>query len=317
MAESGGTAEDPSEPEHMAGTRPQANYRPSCATYPGTLYQMDLGRGRGGRCGEIAVAPVIFLIGGWRSEFGGAADPSAAPAAGKGGDPSVTANAEEPHWGTGPAGEWRPIPDPTKLTTEQLRREVATLREILETRLDGMDRATALATELASVHVTGVRKEIEQIRGRLREEAATQVEQLRELLETRLDGMGRAIALQFTERDVRADQAAETAPQALGSAMSAQKELVEQQNDANSAATAKAEASFTKQIDQIGMIIQTMEKATDARITELKERIDRGEGLTTGAAGSRSERAQVTGQILMMLSVLAAVIGLLILAFRH
>ena len=65
------------------------------------------------------------------------------------------------------------------------------------------------------------------------------------------------------------------------------------------------------------MIIQTMEKATDARITELKERIDRGEGSTSGAAGSRSERAQVTSQILMMLSVLAAVIGLLILAFRH
>lgn len=225
----------------------------------------------------------------------------------------MTANAEEPHWGTGPSGDWRPIPDPTKLTTEQLRREVATLREILETRLDGMDRAT----ELASAHVTGVRKEIEQIRGRLREETATQVEQLRELLETRLDGMGRAIALQFTERDVRAEQAAETAPQALGSALSAQKELVAQQNDANSAATAKAEASFTKQIDQIGTIIQTMEKVTDARITELKQRIDRGEGSTAGATGSRSERAQVTSQILMMLSVLAAVIGLLILAFRH
>lgn len=225
----------------------------------------------------------------------------------------MTANAEEPHWGSGPPGEWRPIPDPTKLTTEQLRREVSRLREILETRLDGMDRAT----ELASAHVTGVRKEIEQIRGRLREETATQVEQLRELLETRLDGMDRAIALQFTERDVRAEQAAESAPQALGSALSAQKELVAQQNDANSAATAKAEASFTKQIDQIGTIIQTMEKATDARITELKERIDRGEGSTAGATGSRSERAQVTGQILMMLSVLAAVIGLLILAFRH
>ena len=225
----------------------------------------------------------------------------------------MTANAEEPHWGTGPPGQWRPIPDPTKLTTEQLRHEVATLREILETRLDGMDRAT----ELASAHVTGVRKEIEQIRGRLREETATQVAQLRELLETRLDGMDRAIGLQFTERDFRAEQVAESAPQALGSALSAQKELVAQQNDANSAATAKAEASFTKQIDQISTIIQTMEKAADARITELKERIDRGEGSTAGAAGSRSERAQVTSQILMMLSVLAAVIGLLILAFRH
>ncbi len=49
----------------------------------------------------------------------------------------MTANAEEPRW----SAEWRPAPDPTKLTTEQLRREVAMLREILETRLDGCPRS--------------------------------------------------------------------------------------------------------------------------------------------------------------------------------
>jgi hypothetical protein len=69
----------------------------------------------------------------------------------------VAANAEEPQqhaplWGTGPpAGGWQPIPDPTKLTTEQLRRELATLREILETRLHGMDRATKLANAQTGV----------------------------------------------------------------------------------------------------------------------------------------------------------------------
>ncbi len=153
----------------------------------------------------------------------------------------MTANAEEPqlnmpHWGPGQsAGEWRPVPDPTKLTTDQLRRELAALREIIETRLDGMDRA---------------------------------------------------IGLQFTERDVRT-------------------------------AAAKAEASFTKQIDQIGAIIQTQEKAMDGRITELKERIDRGEDSSAGAAVSRTERRLDAGQVLTTLSVLAAVIGLLILAFRH
>ena len=38
---------------------------------------------------------------------------------------------------------------------------------------------------------------------------------------------------------------------------------------------------------------------------------------TVSALNTVAIRAQVTGQILMMLSVLAAVIGLLILAFRH
>jgi hypothetical protein len=249
-------------------------------------------------------------------------------------------------WGTGPpAGGWQPVPDPTRLTTEQLRRELATLREIIETRLHGMD----VATELASTQAAAVRDEIEQTRDRLHEETATQVAQLRELLEARFDGMDQAIrlnaeiidrvpaerdmaikhleelhdekfgsiALQFAERDVRSEQASEGAKQALDAALLAQKELVAQQNEANSAAAAKAEASFTKQIDQIGTIIQTLEKALDARITELKERIDRGEGSTAGAEGSRSERRLDTGQVLTTLSVLAAVIGLLILAFRH
>ncbi len=218
------------------------------------------------------------------------------------------------YWGAGqPPADWRPVPDPTKLTTEQLRRELAALREIIETRLDGMDRATGLA----SAQATGVREEMDQIRGRLRAETAAEVRQLRELLETRLEGMDRAIALQFAERDVRTEHTTEGAKQALDAALLAQKELVAQQNEANSAAAAKAEASFTKQIDQIGAIIQTQEKALDARITGLKERIDRGEGSTAGAAGSRSERRLDTGQVLMALSVLAAVIGLLIVTFHH
>ncbi len=243
-----------------------------------------------------------------------------------------------------PAG-WRPVPDPTTLTTEQLRRELAILREIIETRLDAMDRAT----QLAAVRVTGISEEIEQVRARLRTETVADILQLRELLEARFDGMDRAIrlhaetidrvpaerdmairhladlhaekfesiALQFTERDVRAEQATEGAKQALDAALLAQKELVAQQNEANSAAAAKAEASFTKQIDQIGTIIETLEKALDGRITELKERIDRGEGSTAGAAGFRSERRLDAGQVLTTLSVLAAVIGLLILAFRQ
>jgi hypothetical protein len=252
---------------------------------------------------------------------------------------------QAPYRDTGPLGEWRPVSDPTALTTAQLRHELATLREIIEARLHGMDRAT----ELASTQVTSLSQEVEHTRARLREETTSDLLQLRGLLEARFDGMDRAIrlhaeiidrvpaerdmairhladlhdekftsiALQFTERDVRSEQATEGAKQALDAALLAQKELVAQQNEANSAAAAKAEASFTKQIDQIGTIIQTLEKALDARITELKERIDRGEGSTAGAAGSRSDRRLDTGQVLTTLSVLAAVIGLLILAFRH
>ena len=36
--------------------------------------------------------------------------------------------------------DWRPVPDPTLLTTQQLLRELASLRELLEVRIDGLDR---------------------------------------------------------------------------------------------------------------------------------------------------------------------------------
>ena len=36
--------------------------------------------------------------------------------------------------------DWRPIPDPTLLTTQQLLRELGALRELLETRINGLDR---------------------------------------------------------------------------------------------------------------------------------------------------------------------------------
>ena len=243
---------------------------------------------------------------------------------------------------------WVPVPDPTSLTTDQLRRELAALRELLEARLEGMDRATEVASKAAS----DTRAEMEHIRDRMREETRESARELRELLEARFDGMDqaiklhaeiidklpterdqaighlaelhgerfRSIATQFAERDIRTAQASEAAKQALDAALLAQKELVAQQNDANAVAAAKAEASFTKQIDQIGTIIQTLEKAMDARITELKERIDRGEGSATGATGQRTETRLNTGQVIAAIAAaagIAAIIVTIILATGH
>jgi hypothetical protein len=44
----------------------------------------------------------------------------------------------------GPNGGLPPIPDPTLLTTQQLMREFTTLKELIFTRLDGMEETTKL-----------------------------------------------------------------------------------------------------------------------------------------------------------------------------
>lgn len=56
-------------------------------------------------------------------------------------------------------GDSRPIPDPTILTTEQLHREIGALRELVETRLDGLaalsnERLRALEQRMTSDKTT-------------------------------------------------------------------------------------------------------------------------------------------------------------------
>jgi len=263
--------------------------------------------------------------------------------------------------GSSPAedGGWKPIPDPTALTTEAVnratdvfRRELSALRELhdkdvaslqtlMAARMDAMDASTlhqfqqvtagSVEHALARDKAVGSLREIMEERLGAMDRATqllaqdlravpTSVDQsivsLRELMESRLAAVEQtavmqgkqaatfpmevraeishlgslheekfaSIANQFSERDIRTDQASRAAKEALDAALQAAKELVGAQGEAAGAAAIKSETSFTKQIDQIGTIISTLEKALDARITELKERIDRGEGQGQGQA---------------------------------
>jgi hypothetical protein len=228
-----------------------------------------------------------------------------------------------------------PVPDPTSLTTDQMRREVAGLKELLTSQIEAIEQALALRIDEVARYPQRVSTEVQHLRdlherdiGNVQQQfkerdkrtelaaehaktsidaALAAVEDTREsyqrqassMLDTALRAVGElkslhnerfsSIGQQFIERDVRTTQASGAADDALKAALQAAKELVGAQGEASSAAAVKSETSFTKQIDQIGTIIQTLEKALDARITELKERIDRGEGAGAGAGNQRTE----------------------------
>jgi hypothetical protein len=195
---------------------------------------------------------------------------------------------------------WVPVPDPTVLTTEALLREINNLREILTARMDAMD----MATELRIAELLKVPHETQKL-----------IDHLRDLCFERFDG----IKLQFGERDVRTDQASRASKEALDAALLAAKELVGATNLANAAAAAKSEDNFTKQIDQITTLITTSNQAVDARITELKERIDRGAGGSEGAQNQRFEGRQQNASVLAAIGmgftvvfVVVAVVGLIL-----
>jgi hypothetical protein len=195
------------------------------------------------------------------------------------------------------AGDWRPVPDPTILTTAQLLREQAALRELIETRLDGMDTATTLLSETVNRTPTIIQTEIAHVR----ELMAGELSRMTQISEERLKG----IELQFTERDVRTEQAAKAGKDALDAALKSQKELVAQQNEANRAEAAKTESNFAKLIE-----------AQSARTDELKERIDRGEGSTAGAAGTRTEQRLNLNTVIAAVALLLSAV-IVFAAFRR
>ena len=156
-----------------------------------------------------------------------------------------------------------PVPDPTTLTTEQLRREITALREILETRFAGLEKVLALAqahldTQHAAI-ITGVSSTERLIDAKLNAQ--------REVANERFS----AIEMQFQ----------------------AQKEAAVAQNDSNAIAIGKSEAAFSKQLDQHGVLLQTMEQSVIDKITDIRSRLDRGEG-TEGRQARADQRGSVT-----------------------
>jgi hypothetical protein len=206
---------------------------------------------------------------------------------------------------TGAHEDWTPRPDPTLLTTQQLLRELSSLREILDARLDAMDRAAEVLSETVNRTPTAIQTAVAGLQAVYDERFRSVQTQLSDRSET-LDQRFASIAQQFTERDVRTDQAATASASALAAALQAAKEAVFEQAQAAAKAAEKTELSFTKQIDQIQLQIKTSGDASNDRIAELKERIDRGEGQDTGATGQRAETRLNTGTVIS--------IGLLVLA---
>jgi hypothetical protein len=207
-----------------------------------------------------------------------------------------------------------PNPDPTERTkdaveaaSEQWRRDLAALREIIETRIDGIvhetaERVRAWENEPARVDARIAQHQL------LVDRQFDVIEQKFAVEDEKFSGVDR----QFVERDVRGEQSARSSADALAAALQAAKELVGAQGEASAAAAVKSETSFTKQIDQIGTIIQTLEKALDARITELKERIDRGEGNANGVQQHTTESRLNNGLVISLLALLFLVVSVVV-----
>lgn len=180
----------------------------------------------------------------------------------------------------------RPDPDPTLLTTAQLREAIRNTEEKFDTRLDGMDKAILLIQKTVdkSPSIAEVNLAVANQKELLQSESRA----LKELMDTK-----------FTDRDL-----------ALIAALAAAKEAVGAQNTSNSIAIAKSDSSTVEALKQLQIIFQTNIAAATTQINDLKSRLDKGEGHTKGLGDG-------WGWLVGALGVIVGVLGVVELFLRH
>ena len=196
----------------------------------------------------------------------------------------------------------QPVPDPTVLTTEQLLRENKWLRELIEGRLDGMDRA--------------VEQVQQSILDKIPSEIDLRVEHLKELHDEKFA----SIQTQFEERDTRTEQTSRDSKVEVDAALQAAKEAVGEQNKSSALAISKSEAATTKQIDQQAVLITNVNAALDSKINDIKDRLNTIEGRTIGSTAAHGEtrdsKAFVVSIIVAALATVSIMLSLMSY-FKH
>lgn len=178
----------------------------------------------------------------------------------------------------------RPDPDPTELTTDNLRREIENLKALTDTKFGGVDRS------LQS----------------LRELVGAELDKLDSVTTERFS----AVRAQFVERDTRTDQRAGDTKLAVDAAFAAAKE-----------ATAEIKTGFTKAIDALQTLITANTKAADDKLDDLKERLTtmeaRTQGIGTANQDNRSIVGAVIGAIVGIGGLMIAFATLVFVAINH
>jgi len=186
-----------------------------------------------------------------------------------------------------------PVPDPTRLTTQLVDRALSSYREVVETRLSGMDQAT----KLVAADIARIAAITESSTAHLREDVDRQIAGQREYVIAYVDRVAdvsgekfTAIDTRFLERDTRTEQAAQESRISLDAALAAAKEAVSEQNKANTLAIDKSGTAIQKQLDAMQALMATSNRSLEDKISDLKTRLDRGEGHDTGTASGKTER---------------------------
>jgi transcriptional regulator NrdR family protein len=231
-----------------------------------------------------------------------------------------------------------PNPDPSQVTSEAIDRAVSNLEKAMTFRIEALAKAQELfQTDLTRVPtsvdraILGLRETLEarilatektadgtyQVIARRPAEIHAEIGQMHSLIMSeiaKLDAVSTErfarIDTQFIERDKRTDQLSLADKTAVAAALQAAKEAVGAQNTSNSIAIAKSESSTVESIRQLQALFTSAIAAVNEKINDLRSRIDRGDGNTTGSSDARTHyREERTDQRGLIFGIVGAVLG--------
>jgi len=189
--------------------------------------------------------------------------------------------------------DWVPRPDPTRLTTEALMREIAALKELVGASIAGVK-------ELHTYDVAGLRDSIRERFTRFEEELersdALRNEKFRSI-ETQLKMMER-YRLENKE-DTRA---------AVDAALSAAEKAVREQNLANDRSITKSETAVTEQLKQLNLTFST---AIDGIRRELSALTTKVTSLESVRLGVKENVSNVYAGVAMIVTLGLLAVGVL------
>lgn len=180
--------------------------------------------------------------------------------------------------------DWRPIPDPTVLTTKQLRRQTKSLRELLESRIAGMERA-------ASLYADGMNHAISD-------------------LKTLYDEKFVGIDKRFTERDLRANAINNANQLAVQTAFTTNKESSLAHHTAVTDSMRKTEEGFKDRLSSLETKIDFNKQNLDGSLYDLKDRITRLEAAALTVRETRQEGHMTVGSLV---GIVGAIVGVFML----
>lgn len=155
-----------------------------------------------------------------------------------------------------------PVPDPSLLTTQQLREGLSDLEKLIGVRLDAIDEATNLRLA-AFAHVPDqIKERVGELRDLHNEKFRSQSVQVEERFSS--------VALQFEERDKRGERESRDNKVAVDAAFAAQKEAASEQNKSNTLAISKSEASTAETINKLEQLVSANIQGLNDKVDDIK-----------------------------------------------